>query len=181
MHIDGAQFDLAVLPPDRIEQPLAGEDPARMLEEMAEQAEFGGAERDRRAAALHLVAGHVHLDVRISELLADQSRADAAQHRHGAGDQFAWAEGLGHIIVGAGLEAADPIALLAARSQHDDRHVGGLGDAAKLAADLDAGEALQHPVEDDEVRRALARHDQSLFAVRRVLDLEILALKIEDQ
>ena len=60
--VDGAQLDLAVLAPDRIEQPLAREDPAGMFEEMAQQPELGRAERDRRAAAPHLVADHVHLE-----------------------------------------------------------------------------------------------------------------------
>src|SRR5438045_2789955 len=83
---------------------------ARRVEEMAQQPELGRAERDGGAAAPHLVAGHVHLDVGIAELLADQGRAHPAQHRHGARDQLAGREGLGHIIVGAGLEAADPVA-----------------------------------------------------------------------
>ena len=70
--------------------------------------------------------GDVHFDVGVSELLAGQRGPHPAQHRADPGDQLARAERLGHIIVGAGLEAADPVALLAARGEHDDRHVGGL-------------------------------------------------------
>ena len=54
MDVDGPQLDLAVAAPDRVEQPLAREDPAGMLEEMLEQPELGRPERDRlrrRAAA----------------------------------------------------------------------------------------------------------------------------------
>ena len=38
-------------------------------------------------------------------------------------DQLARAERLGDIIVGAGLEPADAVLFLAARGEHDDRHV----------------------------------------------------------
>ena len=61
--------------------------------------------------------------------------------------QLARGEGLGDIIVGAGLQAAHAILLLAARGQHDDRHIGGVGHAAQPAAHLDPGQALDHPVE----------------------------------
>ena len=87
--------------------------------------------------APHPVRGNVHLDVGVTELLAGERRPHPAQHRADAGDQLARAERLGHIIVGAGLEAADPVALLAARGEHDDRHIGGLRAAAQPAANLE--------------------------------------------
>ena len=40
-----------------------------------------------------------------------------------AGDQLADAERLGHVVVGAELEAEHPVELVAARREHDDRHV----------------------------------------------------------
>ena len=46
MDVDGAQLDVAVVAPDRIEQALAREDAAGALEEMAEQPELGRAEGD---------------------------------------------------------------------------------------------------------------------------------------
>src|SRR3546814_4594028 len=47
--VDGARLDVAVVAPHGIEQPLAGEDAAGVLPEVAQQAEFGRAERDRRS------------------------------------------------------------------------------------------------------------------------------------
>src|SRR5687768_8975843 len=44
VNVDGPQFDVAVVAPDRVEQPLAREDPTRPLEEMAQQAELGRAQ-----------------------------------------------------------------------------------------------------------------------------------------
>ena len=100
--------------------------------------------------------------------LAGQRRPHPAQHRPHPGDQLARGERLGHIIVGAGLEAAHPVRLLAAAGQHDDRHVGGLGRAADAAADFEAGNALDHPVEQDDVGRRLGGEQQRLVAVGRM-------------
>src|SRR5690349_18475603 len=42
MDVDGTRIDIGIMRPDRVEQPFAREDAARMFEEMAEQAEFRG-------------------------------------------------------------------------------------------------------------------------------------------
>ena len=52
-------------------------------------------------------------------------QTDAPQNGANARHQFRGRKGLRDVIVGAGVEAAYPIALLAARRQHDDRQVGG--------------------------------------------------------
>src|SRR5690606_26101916 len=62
MDVHGANLDVAVMPPDRVQQPLTREDAARMLQEVTQQAEFGRAERYRLAAAPDAVSGGVHLD-----------------------------------------------------------------------------------------------------------------------
>ena len=46
MDVDRAQFDIAVGPPDRVEQLPAAEHPARVLHEKLQQPEFGRAEAD---------------------------------------------------------------------------------------------------------------------------------------
>ena len=145
---------------------------------MLEQAELGRAERDRRAAAAHAVRGDVHLDVGISQLLAGQRRPHPAKHGADAGDQLARAERLGDIIVGAGLEAADAVALLAARGQHDDRHVGRRRAAAQAAADFDPADALDHPVEEDDVGPHFIGQHQRFLAVAGAGHLVTCALEM---
>jgi hypothetical protein len=49
------------------------------------------------------------------------------------------------VVVCAELEADDAVGLLAARRQHDDRHLRG---AAKLSADVEARAVRQHHVEE---------------------------------
>src|SRR5271165_2141850 len=51
MHVDGALVDVDVAAPDAVEQLLAREHAARMLQEELEQAVFGRAEIDRPARA----------------------------------------------------------------------------------------------------------------------------------
>src|SRR3546814_4805954 len=65
MDVDGAQFDVAVLAPDAVEQLPARKDAARMLHEMAQQAEFGRPHRDDLTVSHDLVRDRVELDVGI--------------------------------------------------------------------------------------------------------------------
>ena len=60
MHVDGARLDIDVVAPDRVQQLLAREHPARMLHQMAQQAEFGRAEMDGLAGPRHPVGGEIH-------------------------------------------------------------------------------------------------------------------------
>ena len=41
MHVDGADFDIAIMTPDAVEQPLARENMAGIFKEMLEQPVFG--------------------------------------------------------------------------------------------------------------------------------------------
>ncbi len=74
--------------------------------------------------------------------------AGASQHRADARQQLARVEGFRHVIVGAELQADDPVGLLAHRGQHHDRH---LGLAAQPAGEVEATLARQHQVEHDEM------------------------------
>ena len=105
----------------------------------------------------------------------------AAQHRAHPRDQLARAEGLGDIVVGAAVEAAQLVAFLAARGQHDDGHAARFRHAPQLPADLDAGEQRQHPVEQHQVRLLLARQQQRLLAVARFGHAEAFALEVVAQ
>ena len=95
----------------------------------------------RRARAVDLepaVALHV---LRRRAALAPQDRAQPRQ-------QFARLERLRQIVVGADLEPDHAVHGVAARGQHQDRHVGGLADAA---ADFEPVGVGQHQVEHQRV------------------------------
>ena len=165
MDVDGAGLDIDVRAPDGVEQLLAAEDAAGVLHQVVEQAEFGGAQVDLVAGAADAVGDAVDDDVTVVEAIVGQARADAAEHGADAGDQLAHREGLGQIVVGAGVEAADAIAFLATRGQHDDRHVAGLGLAADATADLDPRQFGQHPVQQNQIGQTLLDLQHPLFAI----------------
>src|SRR5262245_50187711 len=82
-------------------------------------------------------------------LIALEEAADA-EH------ELARRERLGHVVVGAQLEAEDAIDLLAARGQEDDGDRAGLDAPPKLLEDVDPRKLGEHPVEHDEVGLLLA-------------------------
>ena len=71
-----------------------------------------------------------------------------AEHRTNPGDQLPRAERLGHVVVGTELEADERVRLVAARGEHHDRDRRGRAQAAR---DVEAVEARQAEVEDDQV------------------------------
>src|SRR3546814_9161341 len=81
------------------------------------------------------MADDVHLDIGIAHLLSGQRRAYPAEHGPDARHQLARGEGLGHIIVRPGFESADAVGFLAARGEHDDRHIGRFRPAPQATAD----------------------------------------------
>ena len=60
-----------------VEQLLARKDPARMLQEMPQQAEFGRAEMDRLAGARDPMRREIHRDIGIAQHLFARIRLGA--------------------------------------------------------------------------------------------------------
>ncbi len=79
-----------------------------------------------------------------------------------AGEQFLDAEGLGHVIVCAGVERLDLGPLVFANREDDD---GGGGTGADGAADLDTAHPGHHQVGDYEVRLPVAKQEQGFLGV----------------
>ena len=75
--------------------------------QVPQQAEFGGAELNGAPPRRTRCASTSISISRISQQFAGQRRTYPPHHRADAGDQLAWAERLGHVIVGAGLQARE--------------------------------------------------------------------------
>src|SRR6185437_258415 len=123
MDVDGALVDINVAAPDAVEQLLAGKHPPGMLEEKFQQAIFGRTEIDRTARARDAALFAVEFDVAIGQYGGEPLRAGAAQQALHARQQFRHRERLDDVVVGAGGQAPHPLALLAARGQHDYRQL----------------------------------------------------------
>ena len=104
-------------------------------------------------------------------------RGRATQYRPHAQCEFARAERLGQVIVGAGLQTRDPVVLLAECGQQDhrDRVVAALPQAAAQCQAVRAG---HHHVEHRDVDALRAEEPQRFGAVVRDRHLEAVALQI---
>ena len=95
----------------------------------------------------------------------------AAQHGLHAADELGDGEGLGDVVVGAGLEADDLVELGVLRREH--QHVG-VAELADPAADLDAVDVGQAEVEDDQVEVVQRSRADRGLPVGGLIDVEAL-------
>ena len=128
------------------------EHPARVLGERQEQPVLGRREVHRFAAHRHHPPGPVDREFAGGEdrlLRAGRAAGRVAQRHAHARQQFRHAERLGEVVVGAGVERVDLVALLSARREHDDRPGVPLPEPARH---LDAVGVRESEIEQDEVR-----------------------------
>ena len=118
------------------------------LREIAEQLALALGEADGLAIALQLPARDVEHEIAHAHLAGRRRRIAAAEHVADAEQKLARVEGLGEIIVDAGLEPLDTLIGLGARGEHKDRHLRG---GAQRAREVDAGFLRHHHVEDEQV------------------------------
>ena len=138
----------------------------RQLDLLLADADFAAAEVDAQVADLD------------AALIGCLRRGGAARDGANARQQLAMAERLGHVVVGAEVEAPDAVGLFAARGQQDDRHGSAL---AQLAADVEAAQTGQHHVEHHQVgHRALGERQRLLAAVRQGGSVALLAQRVAD-
>ena len=98
------------------------------------------------------LAGH-DVDGQVAEVEGHRSVVagrwpDPAQHGADPGGQLGRGEGLHDVVVGAELEAEDPVGLPAPGGDQDDRDVARAADGGQ---DVEAVLGGEHDVEDDEV------------------------------
>ena len=74
------------------------------------------------------------------------------QHRLDSGSEFAGAEGLGNVIVGANLESDHLVDLVGSRSQEDDRYGFRVPIGLQLFANFLSGEPWQHHIQQNQIR-----------------------------
>ena len=99
----------------------------------------------------------------------------AAQQRANAGNQFAGAERLDEVVVGAELQADDAVFDFALRREHDDGHVGIVANRAAHALARHAG---KHEVEDNQVEMVLREFVKGVLPVADCRNPIVLALEI---
>ncbi len=91
MYVDGAQFDVAIMPPNRIKQLAARLGAAWPFHEMAQQTEFCWTKRDLRAATPHPNSDRIKLQIADHQSTTGYSGASAPQYSLYPRAQFAGA------------------------------------------------------------------------------------------
>ena len=169
-HVDQPRVAQEVVAPDALEEDLAREDLAGPPRQLHEQVELGPRERDLAAVAGDRPGRHVDGERAKPEASrVGGPAASAAKRRPDARNELGQLERLADVVVGPGLQADHDVERVAARGQHDDRD---RRFAADLAGDLQAVEAGEHHVEQDEVGPLRPESRQPVAAVGRGDDAE---------
>ena len=155
--VDGAGVDGAGVAPDLLQQRVARLRAAPAFEQQAEQLELGGRQVELLAVEGDLEIAPVDDEFADGQpVVAPLGPAHAPQHGFHPQDEFARAEGLGHVIVRADFQPGDALGGLALGGEHQHGDRGGVRLGFELAADLLAVHVREHQVEHDEVGPVLA-------------------------
>jgi len=133
VHRPGGRFRIVF--PHAVEQFLAAEGGAAMLDQVSQQLELARGQGERLAIAEYLRLPQVHLDGAEPEEALGRGGLDAGapQERFDARQKLGEVEGLGHVVVCAEFEANHFIDDQGAGGQHQDGEVDAL--LPQLAAD----------------------------------------------
>ena len=137
-----------------------------MLQQILQQQKFLGRQPHVAAAVRHRVALDVDADrPAAQDALLDPARGRPAQQCAHARHQLVRAEWLDDVVVGAQVEAENALGLFATRRQHDDGERRRAVVGPKRLADVEAVQAWQHQIKDDEIGRRFPRHRQRASAI----------------
>src|ERR1700677_2933317 len=151
----------------------------RGAHEQFEHAEFRAGERHRLIRDVYQMRSGMQGDRPDGEFVghAAARRADAgpAQDRTNARHQLTRIEGLAQVVAGAEFQANDPVDIVAARREHQDRRLVG---RSQFAQHVEAADARQHHVENQNFELAGLQYFQGVAAVVHALDLEVLGVQV---
>jgi len=179
VHVDGALLDEDVVAPDAVQQLRARVHAVGVPHEEVQQAELGRPDAQlartfpvrvvcpaRATLVQQTVRGRVQPQRAERHRLLQRLRRLAPQHGAHARQQLPGREGLGEVVVGAGIEPAHLVRLLGARGQHDDGQRTRACVLAPAPRELQAALPGQHPVQQHQVGQRAADLRLCLHGVR---------------
>ena len=178
--VDRAGAEAVAVAPDVGQELLPGEDHPGLVAEEGQDVELGGGEVDRLAVERGPAGGRLECHPAQPQGPAGgvggggrvAGPPDPAEDGVDPGHQLPGAERLGQVVVGADGQADEQVGLRVPGRQHEDGHRPVLLDPA---AHLEAVEAGEHQVEDDEVGPDPLDEGHAGRAVGGHLHLEALA------
>ena len=182
--VHGAGLAVEVVAPDLFEELVAAEDDLRLAGEGFEQVEFLAAEVDGLAADVDFAPLHVDDEVAGADgrrFGGGRCSRGAAEDGFDAGDDFAWVEGFGDVVIGTELQPDDFVDVVVAGGEHQDGEIGVVA-SSHAAADVPAVDAGQHQVEDEQVDgRDASRRRRAVSPSAGFFDGEVLLLEVHTQ
>ncbi|MNT19113.1 hypothetical protein D3C72_1543540 [compost metagenome] len=156
MHVQRTAVQIGFVAPDRLQNIGPGQGAVQVAEQQARQGELLGGQHHGLAVARHGAGGFMEDGV-AQDLGARRGRLGIGAAHQGidAGGQNRRGQGLGQVVVGAGVQARhDVLVLGAAGDQQHRRRRAQIG--ARPGQDLKSGAVRQVPVHDEEVESVLA-------------------------
>ena len=181
MNVHGPLVDEGIAPPDAVEQLGARQHAPWVFHQEFEQPELGRTDADLAQPSHHAVSRAVEFDIARSQHVGHPARRGPAQDRLDPRHQLRERERLDDVVIGTGRQPADAVGFLASRRQHDNRDRPRFGLRSQAAAQLNAGNLRQHPVEDNQIRPLLGNQDLGLFPALSMRDAEAFCLQIVAQ
>jgi hypothetical protein len=170
----------AICAPDPIKYLLTREDAIWEVHQHLKQAKFGWAEMDIPAVARHSNGGQVYRQ--LAYLQADPLGLRASSTKKGPhpGKQLRDAERPHQVIIRTGLKGAHYLPISGAAG-HNHTDFSGLREGAELAAQLDAAQGRQTPVQQYHVRSKLRASVQCVLTIQNALDGEAIPFQVPPQ
>jgi len=169
MRLDNVGVVLPVVVVEVLEEFLLADDFARVMEEVLEDVVLGGREVDKDAGAMDSLLERVEFNVEGFEGWVSSAFA-ATDEDFGASDEFAEVEGLGEVVVCAGVQQLDDCVFAFFRGE--DENGGRVFAGAHAAEEAVAIELGEHEIEDDEVVAEIAGCVVAGFSVGGPVDGE---------
>src|SRR5271170_2339445 len=147
-----------------------------------EHAKFGAGESNRPLRDTHLTGAGMQDDRPHGQFVGHAAAAGAAvgatQNRANSRHQFPRVERFAEIIIGAQLEAHDPVDIIAAGGEHQDRRFVG---SAECAQNIEAADAWQHDVQNHDFKVVGLQFRESVAAVVHAFYVEVFRIQIFGQ
>jgi hypothetical protein len=165
--LDGVGVAVEVLIVEMLRQLAPGDDAAHVVHEVGQEPVFVGGQLHRIAVHGDAAGAGVELDRTAGDLAGGVAGGAAQQGAH-PGEKLLHVEGLGHVVVGPGVEALHLVAPAVAGREDDD---GGLAAVAPPGGqDGHAVHLGQAEIEDDGVVGFRIPQELPLLAVERGVD-----------
>jgi hypothetical protein len=178
VRVDGAFRDVVLEAERLVDDLTAGEHPAGLAGQQLDDAELLGRQADRLAEHPDLEPARVDLQVADPQRRRPPrpGRAGTAQQRPDPGGEFARADRLGQIVVGADVQPQQHVVLGGPRGNQQNGHV---RFGPQYPAHVQAVDERHHDVQHQQVRTAGPGLIQRRPAITHGEDLMALALQVE--